>query len=318
MRHISFDPSKLTATLKAEWDAWEATAEKAREDAIEAWEKWKSQPDPQSGKKQSFVLEFNNRVWGQLKEWLLKNVFNGKCGYCETGIIRSPGDAEHFRPKGRVTVRPSVNLAGKTIGKKTELALARDESDNQTPHPGYFWLAYNWKNLLPSCEACNRGVGKRDLFPVNKDHVLLKKLTDEEVLRLKAPPYPSKSWAGCYYLQPEDLDAIEDPLLLHPYFDDPREHLVFGDCGIVAARDGSAKGEYSIDVYGLSDEGLRIQRQKVQEQAKMQYFGKLAFSNGTIDQQRFQARESMKKFIDGEEPYSCAALDYLKLWDIAL
>ncbi len=80
----------------------------------------------------------------------------------------------------------------------------------------------------------------------------------------------------------------------------------------------TAKGEYSIDVYGLSEEGLRIQRQKVQEQAKMQYFDKLAFANGTIDQQRVQARKSMIKFIDGEEPYPCAAQDYLKLWDIAL
>ncbi|MEF9674035.1 hypothetical protein QNM99_25505 [Pseudomonas sp. PCH446] len=39
-------------------------------------------------------------------------------------------DVEHYRPKG---------------------AVSEDAS-----HPGYWWVAMDWDNLLPSCIDCNR------------------------------------------------------------------------------------------------------------------------------------------------------------------
>jgi hypothetical protein len=55
---------------------------------------------------------------------------DGKCWYVE---CRNPGtddDIDHFRPK---------------------LAVAEDDE-----HPGYFWLAFDWRNLRLSCHRANR------------------------------------------------------------------------------------------------------------------------------------------------------------------
>jgi len=61
----------------------------------------------------------------------LEKLFNYKCAYCETpGFAGFSWSVEHFRPKGSV---------------------AEDRS-----HPGYYWLAYTWTNLYPSCVFCNQ------------------------------------------------------------------------------------------------------------------------------------------------------------------
>ena len=59
----------------------------------------------------------------------LEKLFNFKCAYCERDLS-PPWDVEHFRPKGRVAERRE--------------------------HPGYYWLAYEWTNLYPSCQNCNQ------------------------------------------------------------------------------------------------------------------------------------------------------------------
>lgn len=68
----------------------------------------------------------------------------GKCAYCEARVIHiSYGDVEHFRPK-----------AAFQQGETTPLEK-----------PGYYWLAYDWLNLLLSCQICNQR-HKRNLFPL--------------------------------------------------------------------------------------------------------------------------------------------------------
>src|SRR6478609_10488621 len=53
----------------------------------------------------------------------LTELFYGKCAYCEVKIVvASVPDIELFRPKGGVTERPE--------------------------HPGYWWLASDWDNML--------------------------------------------------------------------------------------------------------------------------------------------------------------------------
>ncbi|ADL02219.1 HNH endonuclease [Brevundimonas subvibrioides] len=60
----------------------------------------------------------------------MERLFHGKCAYCESRYdITAPVDIEHFRPKGEV---------------EGEI------------HTGYWWLAADWENLLPSCIDCNR------------------------------------------------------------------------------------------------------------------------------------------------------------------
>ncbi|MCP1478642.1 uncharacterized protein (TIGR02646 family) [Pseudomonas chlororaphis] len=142
----------------------------------------------------------------------LRRIFNKKCAYCEVDYAASsPTDIEHFRPKsGYVT------------------------KDNKLSKKGYYWLASDWDNLLPSCLDCNRRrrqpivnqkqkvMGKGNLFPVRDE---ASRWTDHQVA------------------------SQEEPLLLNPCIDDPSLHLEFFGEGLVRAK--SDKGETSIEVYGL-------------------------------------------------------------------
>lgn len=70
----------------------------------------------------------------------LDKLFHGKCAYCERFFASgAPVDVEHYRPKGGV--------------------------EGDTTHRGYWWLAMEWSNLLPSCIDCNRRRGQRTPRP---------------------------------------------------------------------------------------------------------------------------------------------------------
>lgn len=120
----------------------------------------------------------------------LEKLFHDKCAYCETRLVAGDWDVEHYRPRGRVAER-------------------RD-------HPGYYWLAYTWENLYPSCTFCNQkrkdnpryddpqslpAEGKLDQFPV-----------EDEVHRA---------------MKPGDDLSVECPLLLDPCNDEPESHLTY-------------------------------------------------------------------------------------------
>lgn len=148
-----------------------------------------------------------------------------KCAYCE--LLLTPGqrqgDVEHYRPKKR---------ARRMDGKVVKVLRDGVEID----HPGYYWLAYDYLNLLPSCSACNRragdaasgtNTGKSDIFPTLDDH-----------------------WAA----RPEDVPA-EQPALLNPWLDDPAEHLCFDrETGRIIDR--TERGRITIDLLGLNRDGL--------------------------------------------------------------
>ncbi|MFB9053994.1 hypothetical protein ACFFVB_12980 [Formosa undariae] len=94
----------------------------------------------------SDIKGFKNSIYGDttVKEQLKSDQHN-KCCYCESKFTtNSPGDVEHFRPKGRYKI-PGVP------GYKK---------------PGYYWLVYDWNNLFFSCEVCNREY-KKENFPLN-------------------------------------------------------------------------------------------------------------------------------------------------------
>lgn len=71
--------------------------------------------------------KYDNRYKGQDVKRRLKELYRGKCAFCEQCIEQF--HVEHFRPK-RI----------------------------------YYWLAYSWDNLLAVCPVCNQN--KRDHFEV--------------------------------------------------------------------------------------------------------------------------------------------------------
>jgi len=148
-----------------------------------------------------------------VKECLLKQQ-NSKCAYCENTLLRHNFHVEHFRPKS---------------------AFRQDENSEEIK-PGYFWLAYEWTNLLLSCDVCNTN-HKGILFPL------------EDPNSRTAP-------------DTRDL-ATENPLLINPYEIDPRIHFEFKTYNILPK---TTMGKISIKTYGLSEaegSGIRELRKDV-------------------------------------------------------
>jgi hypothetical protein len=154
-----------------------------------------------------------------------------KCAYCELRLPagQRKGDVEHYRPKGR---------ARRMDGKVVKVQRDGVEID----HPGYFWLAYDYLNLLPACSACNRragdaasgmNTGKGDIFPTLDNN-----------------------WAAC----PEDV-STEQPALLNPWLDEPSQHLLFDpDTGLVIGI--TERGRITVRLLGLNRDGLPEARRK--------------------------------------------------------
>jgi hypothetical protein len=127
----------------------------------------------------------DERLYKRAMPWLLR-ANNYKCAYCEAEICATqPGDVEHYRPKNRIK-----ELDGKIV----KILLNNGSSID---HPGYWWLSYDWLNLLPACIDCNRmryheesdvrtPAGKADFFPISGKRAVLytDELPDEHALLL--------------------------------------------------------------------------------------------------------------------------------------
>jgi hypothetical protein len=263
MRQVRFKPSRLSkVTQKADraWFAkWLVAARKATRAVIAQAEAGQD-------------ITFRQAIWSQLKAFLLKqDYFDGRCAYCESAVTSTDfGDAEHYRPKGKVTDenREVVRSGG-------------------IPHPGYYWLAYDWRNLLPACGQCNSGDGKMNQFPIT---------------------------AGCTYVtshrrprHPQALDLQEKPLLLHPYYHEPSRYLRFGEDGTIAAAPGSAQemGDASIRTYNLWRGSLDGPRSVYQTAAWTEVMA--ALINGK------PVPAVMAKYEKGLSPYSTACVQYVRL-----
>lgn len=81
-------------------------------------------------------------LWSEakVKKFLYESQY-GKCCYCERTRDKIEVDVEHFRPKAEV-----------------------EEAED---HPGYWWLAYSWENLLIACKKCNQKY-KKSKFPLKQ------------------------------------------------------------------------------------------------------------------------------------------------------
>jgi uncharacterized protein (TIGR02646 family) len=159
----------------------------------------------------------------------LKSVFGSKCAYCESSYAETaPPDIEHYRPKGGVEVNGRLNK------------------------PGYYWLAADWTNLLPSCIDCNRK--RTHDFPEAGPE-----------LRGKANRFPIANPAD--RATAPGQESREKRLLLHPCLDKPEEHLEFISEGVIRARQqagvDSEMGKVSIEIYGLDRTALTQARGRV-------------------------------------------------------
>lgn len=144
----------------------------------------------------------------------LKQDQNGKCAYCERYFNGDYGAVEHFRPKAGYQIVGDKNLY----------------------QPGYYWLTYDWDNLLYSCSECNTSY-KRNFFPLA-----------DEVQRDIAH---------------ENVDQ-EQPLFLNPAKDEIGDYLEFHRY-LVVVKDTAPlkeKAEKTIELFHLNDRKILVERRK--------------------------------------------------------
>lgn len=156
-------------------------------------------------------FDFDSNIYGHdsVKDALVI-LQNKKCCFCESRITHiSYGDVEHFRPKA---------------------GFSQDEAD-QFHKPGYFWLAYDWSNLLLSCQLCNQRY-KRSFFPLKN---------------------PAKR---CKFNRSYSI-AREEPLFINPSEIDPINHITFH---LEIPRGKTSEGQTTIKYLGLDREDLNEMR----------------------------------------------------------
>jgi len=184
---------------------WEAWHERAREATEALCARVAKGDEP----------EIDDKIYKGAMDYLLA-LTHGKCAYCESDIRTThPGDVEHYRPKGGVR-----DASGKTVKIK--------DGNAEIDHKGYWWLAYEWENLLPSCIDCNRlrkheaeKGGKGEVFPVRGFRAVNR-----------------------------GEESKEEPLLLNPTLKDPSEHLEFLEDGKIKPK--TDIGEESCKILGLN------------------------------------------------------------------
>ncbi len=168
--------------------------------------------------------EFDTNVYGHDDVRLaLDQIYKSKCAFCETdpsaGVTMQ---VEHYRPKAKVT------------GANT--------------HPGYYWVAYKWSNLLLACPACNNK--KRNRFPVN-------------AARLPTHPFDASGNlddARCLVTSAEFTN--EQPQLINPETDpNPMQHFRFQATGLIEHK--TEAGRITIETCSLNRGRLLLKRKKV-------------------------------------------------------
>jgi len=140
-------------------------------------------------------------------------LYSNKCAYCE----RSCGtelQIDHYRPK-----------------------KAREIGSKEFQHTGYYWLTYEWTNLMPLCSNCNQN--KSNFFPIKKSRV-----TDHKHINSY-----DISW----------LNQQEEPLFINPEIEKiPLNHFKYLPNGEVVGR--TDEGKYTVKYYLLNSRNKKIER----------------------------------------------------------
>ena len=216
-------------------------------------ELWKIRKLANSGKLKSDSFK-NRGLWSKFKE-LLYELHHGKCCYCERKLSKGQAHVEHFRPKAKVY---------------------EDEH-----HPGYWWLAYSWRNLLLACGDCNTKKGAK--FPLEP---------------------------GSKRLYPEDCDLEkEEPILINPLEEDPEEFIEydFSKKLMVKAVGKCERGEKTVNkLTGINDIHMMEERAR-----KLQDYEDYKLWAG-LKNEKCRARKRLREYISSSSPFSGFARFYFK------
>ncbi|SOD79915.1 HNH endonuclease [Spirosoma fluviale] len=206
----------------------------------------------------------------------LEVIYLKKCAYCESdGKEAAPFQVDHYRPKKGVKDDPA--------------------------HPGYYWLAYEWSNLILSCANCNRP--KSTQFPVAgvrvSSHPMLNN-NPEELNR-----------EHCLIVSAE-LTA-EQPYIVNPETDDnPAAHFSFATDGRIGHK--TTAGAYTIRVCDLMRDELVLKRKEIFDEVLLELLVQCkAYDIGEIDERQLWwglltvVRRFARRVKDDTKPYTACA-----------
>ena len=202
----------------------------------------------------------------------LEELFHRKCAYCETPLGEVDWQVEHFRPKKAVIER-------------------------REDHPGYYWLAYEWSNLYPSCAPCNQSRKDQPLWG------------DPEIGEAagKANQFPVEDEATRAMSHDEDLGR-ERPLLLDPCKDDPEKSFRYDPLGEILPVEEDRRAEESIRVFHLTRRRLRDRRKEQIDAVVvvLKLIGRLE-ELGNLDSASELRLDVDRAFFSGSAPFAGAA-----------
>lgn len=200
-------------------------------------------------------------------------LYKNKCAICE----RDRGyelQVDHYRPK-------------KTRNNKTDIKY------NQ---PGYYWLAYEWSNLIPLCSKCNGN--KSNKFPL---------MVWVETNRISSHKNVGKI-PGFNAYDINWLQSYEKPFMINPEIETkPGRHFVFQKDGKIKGR--TPEGTETINICKLNSNDLKRERLKTRQKYVIGI--KSAFADFTTSNDKSELKGELKaifKMIESncheDEPFS--------------
>ncbi|MDP9645452.1 HNH endonuclease family protein [Paraburkholderia caledonica] len=219
--------------------------------------------NPNVAGQESEPFVFDSKIYGHSTvKNALKAAQHNKCAYCEANFSgNASGDVEHFRPK----------------------AFSQQSKGAAKLYPGYYWLAYEWSNLLYACELCNRPV-KRNLFPLRDPNARAR-------------------------LSADDVSG-ETPLLIDPAGPtNPREHIRFRKNKPYGITE---KGRETVKTLGLDRSQLDDSRLRhIRMVECLRTLANLDAVNPEVIVAIQRARAELALLIKPEAPFSAMTQDLL-------
>jgi 5-methylcytosine-specific restriction endonuclease McrA len=200
-------------------------------------------------------------------------LYKNKCAICE----RDRGyelQVDHYRPK---KTRDNIN------------ALKYNQ-------PGYYWLAYEWSNLIPLCSKCNGN--KSNKFPL---------IIWDETNRISSH-LNVNNINGFNAYDINWLQAYEKPFIVNPELErTPAKHFSFqSDCKMVGR---TIEGTETINICKLNGNDLKRERLKIRQ--KYVNGIKSALDDFAISKNKSELRgelkaifKTMKANCHEDEPFS--------------
>jgi len=226
--------------------------------------------------------KFSNSIYAseEVKKRLSK-IYNSKCAFCESDTTAGAVlQVEHYRPKAKVAEEPT--------------------------HEGYYWLGYEWTNLLYACSSCNRA--KSTNFPIMG-------------IRVFTPPINVINLGTANFKANAKNLKNEKPLILNPEESDfnPFAHLIITPKGKIVKN--SERGQITIEKCKLDRPQLTFKRKKIiDEHLKLMMKDFERYKDNLIDKKQLEygLQKEIERIVDRineDKPYTLLAKYMLKYFD---